>query len=253
MLFSFNSYQGSVWFTQANAVAGYVLEQEAKLMQYLHLTDLNSQLTQEILALQQENEIMRSQLAELTRDSSYTEKVQTEVLKNQTLIPAHVITNSVKQKDNYITLDRGRRHGVRPEMGVVSGTGIVGITYLVSEHYALVLPVLNSHSSVSCRLRNTNYFGTLKWDGGSPLLAYMDDIPRHARCRIGDVVETSGFSSVFPAGIFVGKVIQIRNSKDGLSYRIEVQLSTDLAKIRNVNVVANAYQSELDSLEIQAH
>ncbi len=180
MLFSFNAYQGSVWFTQANAVAGYVLEQEAKVLQYVHMTDRNFQLTQEITKLQQENELLRTRLAELTRDSSYTEKVQVEVLKDQTLIPARVITNSVKQKDNYITLDCGRSHGVRPEMGVVSGTGIVGITYLVSEHYSVVLPVLNSHSSVSCRLRGTNYFGTLKWDGGSPLLAYMDDIPRHA-------------------------------------------------------------------------
>lgn len=252
MLFSFNAYQGSVWFTQANAVAGYVLEQKAKVLQYIHMTDQNFRLTQEIIALQQENELMRARLAELTRDSSYTEKVQAAVLKDQTLIPARVITNSVRRKDNYITLDCGSRHGVRPEMGVVSGTGIVGITYLVSEHYSVVLPILNSHSSVSCRLRGTNYFGTLKWDGGSPLLAYMDDIPRHARCRIGDVVETSGFSSVFPAGIFVGKVIQIRNSKDGLSYRIDVQMGTDLAKIRDVNVVANAYRSELDSLEKQA-
>lgn len=249
LLFRFNSYQGSVWFTQANAVAGYVLELEAQLMQYIHLTDLNESLTQEIVTLQQENEAMRTQLAQLTQDSSYTEKVQTELLKDQKLIPAHVISNSVKQKDNFITLDRGAQDGVHTEMGVVSGTGIVGITYLVSANYAIVLPVLNSRSNISCRIRGTNYFGGLKWDGRSPLLAYMDDIPRHARCKIGDIVETSGFSNVFPAGIFVGKVIQIKNSKDGLSYRIEVQLSTDLAKIRDVCVVAHAHRNELDSLK----
>ena len=136
-------------------------------------------------------------------------------------------------------------------MGVVSGTGIVGITYLVSNHFSVVLPILNSHSNISCRLRGTNYFGSLKWDGGSPLQAYMDDIPRHARCKIGDIVETSGFSSVFPAGIFVGKVIQVKNSKDGLSYRLEVQLSTDLAQIRDVRIVSNSRQAELDSLQRQ--
>lgn len=79
----------------------------------------------------------------------------------------------------------------------------------------------------------------------------MDDIPRHARCKIGDIVETSGFSSVFPAGIFVGKVIQVKNSKDGLSYRLEVQLSTDLAQIRDVRIVSNSRQAELDSLQRQ--
>ena len=252
MLFRFNAYQGSVWFTQANAVAGKVLDYEAKLLQFIHLKDLNVQLTQNILQLQQENDSIRTLLAQLTQDSSYTQKVQTELLADEKLIPAHIISNSIKQKDNYITLDKGSKDGIRTEMGVVSGTGIVGITYLVSNHFSVVLPILNTHSNISCRLRGTNYFGSLKWSGGSPLQAYMDDIPRHARCKIGDVVETSGFSSVFPAGIFVGKVIQINNSKDGLSYRLEVQLSTDLAKIRDVCIVSNSRQAELDSLQRQA-
>ena len=251
MLFRFNAYQGSAWFTQANAVAGYVLDCQAKILQFVHLKDQNSQLTQDILLLQQENESMRTQLAQLTQDSSYTQKVQAELLNGEKLIPAHVISNSIKQKDNFITLDKGLKDGIRTEMGVVSGTGIVGITYLVSNHFSVVLPILNSHSNISCRLRGTNYFGSLKWDGGSPLQAYMDDIPRHARCKIGDIVETSGFSSVFPAGIFVGKVIQVKNSKDGLSYRLEVQLSTDLAQIRDVRIVSNSRQAELDSLQRQ--
>lgn len=252
MLFRFNAYQGSVWFTQANAVAGQVLDYEAKLLQFIHLKDLNGQLTQDILQLQQENESMRTLLAQLTQDSSYTQKIQADLLAGEKLIPAHVISNSIKQKDNFITLDKGSKDGIRTEMGVVSGTGIVGITYLVSNHFSVVLPILNTHSNISCRLRGTNYFGSLKWSGGSPLQAYMDDIPRHARCKIGDVVETSGFSSVFPAGIFVGKVIQINNSKDGLSYRLEVQLSTDLAQIRDVCIVSNSRQAELDSLQRQA-
>lgn len=252
MLFRFNAYQGSVWFTQANAVAGQVLDYKAKLLQFIHLKDLNGQLTQDILQLQQENDSMRTLLAQLTQDSSYTQKIQADLLAGEKLIPAHVISNSIKQKDNFITLDKGSKDGIRTEMGVVSGTGIVGITYLVSNHFSVVLPILNTHSNISCRLRGTNYFGSLKWSGGSPLQAYMDDIPRHARCKIGDVVETSGFSSVFPAGIFVGKVIQINNSKDGLSYRLEVQLSTDLAKIRDVCIVSNSRQAELDSLQRQA-
>lgn len=251
MLFRFNSYQGSVWFTQANAIAGKVLDCEAEILQFVHLKGRNTELTQENLLLQQENEAMRMQLALLSQDSSYTEKVQADLLKDIKLIPAKIVNNSIKQKDNFITLNKGRKDGVKTEMGVVSGTGIVGITYLVSNHYAVVLPVLNSHSNISCRLRDTNYFGSLKWDGGSPLQAYMDDIPRHARCKIGDIVETSGFSSVFPAGIFVGKVIRIENSKDGLSYRLEVQLSTDLAKIRDVSIVSNNHQAEIDSLQTQ--
>ena len=169
MLFRFNAYQGSVWFTQANAVAGQVLDYEAKLLQFIHLKDLNGQLTQDILQLQQENDSMRTLLAQLTQDSSYTQKIQADLLAGEKLIPAHVISNSIKQKDNFITLDKGSKDGIRTEMGVVSGTGIVGITYLVSNHFSVVLPILNTHSNISCRLRGTNYFGSLKWSGGSPL------------------------------------------------------------------------------------
>ncbi|MDE6633980.1 MAG: rod shape-determining protein MreC, partial [Bacteroidaceae bacterium] len=115
--------------------------------------------------------------------------------------------------------------------------GVVGIVSQVGEHYAIVLPVLNSHSSISCRLKRTEYFGFLKWSGGSPLRAFMDDIPRHAEIKKGETVETSGLGSVFPAGIFVGKVRKIQNSDDGLSYKLEIGLGTDFARLREVAVI----------------
>ena len=150
-----------------------------------------------------------------------------------------------------MVVDKGSDDGIEPEMGVVSGTGVVGIVSAVTPHHALVLSILNSHSSISCRLRGTEYFGYLKWKGGSPLRAYMDDVPRHASIRKGDVVETSGFSSVFPAGIFLGKVAKIGNSRDGLAYELEILLSTDLANIRHVAVISNPDKTELDSLQAQ--
>lgn len=249
MLFNFNDYQGSVWFTQANALAGYLLEKEADFLKYVRMDAVNQELTQKNLLLQYNNEVLRRQLFALTKDSSFTEQVQARLLDGIRSIPAHVITNSIRQKDNYLTLDKGRLQGVRPEMGVVNGTGIVGIVYLVSDHYSLVLPILNSKSSISCRLRGTNYFGSLRWKGGNPLLATLDDVPRHARCHVGDVVETSGFSNVFPEGIFVGKVVDIHNSSDGLSYQLHVQLGVDLANVRDVCVIVDEHQQELDSLE----
>lgn len=249
MLFRFNDYQGSVWFTQANAVSGRLLELEADVLKYIRLDALNNQLTRNNLVLQYNNQQLRRKLFELTQDSSYTQQVQADLLFGQQMIDAQVITNDVRQKDNYLTINRGRLDGVCPEMGVVSGTGIVGIVYLVSDHYALVLPILNSKSSISCRLRGTGYFGALRWSGGNPLVATLDDVPRHARCHVGDVVETSGFSSVFPEGIFVGKVVDIHNSTDGLSYQLSVQLSVDLANVRDVCVIVAEHRQELDSLE----
>jgi rod shape-determining protein MreC len=99
------------------------------------------------------------------------------------------------------------------------------------------MSVLNSKSSISCRLRGSNYFGYLHWQGGDVLYAQLDDVPRHADFEVGDSVETSGYSNVFPSGILVGTVEQINDSKDGLSYQLIVRLVSDLANIRDVAVI----------------
>ena len=164
------------------------------------------------------------------------------------MIEARIIDNSVRKRDNMLVINVGSDDGVEPEMGVVSGTGVVGIVSAVTPHYALVMSILNSHSSISCRLRGSEYFGYQKWKGGKTLRAYMDDVPRHAHIKKGDIVETSGFSAVFPAGIFLGKVAEIKNSSDGLAYELEILLSTDLANIRHVSVINNHDKAELDSL-----
>lgn len=251
LLFQYNHYQGSVWFTQANSVAAQVHEWEAYVLSYLRMPAENAALTQRNIMLQYNNDVLRHQLAELRADSSFTQQAQTRALSGMTLIPAHVVDNSVRQKDNMLVINVGSNDGVEPEMGVVSGTGVVGIVSQVTPHYALVMSVLNSHSSISCRLRGTEYFGYMKWKGGRTLRASMDDVPRHARIKKGDIVETSGFSAVFPPGIFLGKVAEIRNSSDGMAYELEILLSTDIANIRHVNVIRNYSKEELDSLLAQ--
>lgn len=251
LLFQYNHYQGSVWFTQANSVAAQVHEWEAYVLSYLRMPTENAALTQRNIMLQYNNDVLRHQLAELRADSSFTQQAQTRALSGMTLIPARVVDNSVRQKDNMLVINVGSNDGVEPEMGVVSGTGVVGIVSQVTPHYALVMSVLNSHSSISCRLRGTEYFGYMKWKGGRTLRASMDEVPRHARIKKGDIVETSGFSAVFPPGIFLGKVAEIRNSSDGMAYELEILLSTDIANIRHVNVIRNHSKEELDSLLAQ--
>lgn len=248
MLFRFNIFHHSVWATQTNAVVAKVLEWESDMHSYLQLKEANEQLVDENLVLMHNNQILRDELAALKHDTSYVETLMLEHLADVKMIPARVISNSVRMKDNIITLDKGTLDGVREEMGVVSGTGVVGIVYQCSPHYSLVLPILNSHSSISCRLRGTDFFGSLTWKGGSTLDAYLNGIPLHARFRVGDVVETSGHSSVFPEGIFVGKVSEVLSSADGTSYELKVRLSVDIATLRNVNVIENPEKSELDTL-----
>lgn len=253
MLFRFNMFHRSVWATQSNAVAGQVLEWEQDFHDYLELKEVNKQLVDENLVLQHNNELLRQELAELKHDTVYVERLMQEHLHDLNAIPAKVVSNSVRLKDNIITLDKGELDGVKKEMGVVCGTGIVGIIFEVSDHFSLVLPILNSHSNISCRLRGTEYFGSLKWKGGNVLDAFIDNIPSHARFKVGDIVETSGFSSVFPAGIFVGKVSQVFTSPDGQGYELKVRLSSDLAKLHNVKIIDNPYKTELDTLRARGN
>ena len=253
LLFQYNHYQGSVWFTQANIVAAQVHEWEAEVLAYLRMPAENAALVRRNIILQQQNDMLRHQASpQLSLKGMESSKQEVSLLRGDleesSLIPARIIDNSVRKRDNMLVINVGSKDGVTPEMGVVSGTGIVGIVSAVTPHHALVMSILNSNSSISCRLRGTEYFGYLKWKGGKPLRAYMADVPRHAHIKKGDIVETSGFSNVFPAGIFLGKVAEIKNSGDGLAYELEILLSTDLANLRHVAVINNHIKAELDSL-----
>jgi len=121
---------------------------------------------------------------------------------------------------------------------------VVGVVYMPSQHYSIVIPVLSSKSNISVAIRGRGYYGYLHWTGGASDLAYVDDIPRHAHFRLGDTVETSGYSSIFPQGIIVGRILHVYNSRDGLSYRVQVKLSTDFSNLRDVCVIDNTGMEE---------
>lgn len=252
LLFRFNNYQGCVWFTSANTVVAEVNRRYADLMSYLDLRDVNRHLTDENLRLQLETDRLREALGEATRDTSHTERVVHRLLENYQLIPAEVVSNSKERADNYLVIDRGTADGVAPEMGVVGGGGVVGIVYLAGPHHSLVIPLTNRKSSVSCRVRGQRYFGYLQWDGKNMRAAGLDDIPRYAKVKVGDAVETSGYSAIFPPGIFMGRVAGISNSADGQSYRLAVNLGTDFSNLRDVNVIATPYKAEIDTLRVRA-
>nr|WP_294826755.1 rod shape-determining protein MreC [Prevotella sp.] len=249
LLFRYNSYQGSVWFSSANAVTGKVYEWDSAVESFFSLSGVNSQLTQRNAFLEQQVRMLDDSIARLT----HSQEVAVARLSNMVpfqgcrLIPAKVVANMVNRYDNLITIDKGSADGVKRDMGVVCGMGVVGIVYLVSEHYSIVIPALNSHSNISCTIQRRGYFGYLRWRGGSSQLAYLEDVPRHAHFKLGDNVVTSGYSSVFPPGVMVGKVLHVFNSADGLSYRVQVKLSTDFARLRDVCLVDDsALQERID-------
>ena len=162
---------------------------------------------------------------------------------------AHVVKNTLNRADNYITLDQGSLDGIRPDMGVVDANGVVGIVYKTSPHYALVISLLSSKSSLSCKIVGSEYFGYLRWEGGDSRYAYLKDLPRHAELNKGDTVVTSGYSAMFPEGIMVGVVDDLTDSHDGLSYLVKVRLATDFGKVKNVRVLSRGGYYEQQGLE----
>ena len=249
LLFRYNSYQGSVWFSSANAVTGKVYEWDSAVESFFSLSGVNSQLTQRNAFLEQQVRMLDDSIARLThsQEAAVTRLSSMAPFQGCRLIPAKVVANMVNRYDNLITIDKGSADGVKRDMGVVCGMGVVGIVYLVSEHYSIVIPALNSHSNISCTIQRRGYFGYLRWRGGSSQLAYLEDVPRHAHFKLGDNVVTSGYSSVFPPGVMVGKVLHVFNSADGLSYRVQVKLSTDFARLRDVCLVDDsALQERID-------
>ena len=239
LLFRYNSYQGSVWVSSANAVVGKVYEWQSSVGQFFSLEERARQLTDENIALQQQLSHVRQELLDLKGDSALADSMMQDVIGELHLLPAKVVSNSLRRPDNLLTIDRGRADGVLPDMGVVSGTGLVGVVYMAGEHYSVVMPLLNVHSRVSRPIRNHGYFGYMSWDGSSATDAFMEDVPRHAQFDTGEWVETSGYSDIFPPGITIGQITAIGNSADGLSYRLRVKLNTDFSTLREVSIITD--------------
>ena len=245
LVVQYNNYQNSVWFTTANVAVGKFYEWDSKVESFFSLTKVNESLTRRNFFLERQVNQLRRLYNEAHEQPDTSELREMEMLEKYQLIPAKVVTNELHKANNLMTIDKGSSDGVEEGMGVACGQGVVGVVYLTSSHYSIVIPVLNIKSSrISCAIRNRGYFGVLRWDGKDAGIAYVEDIPRHARFKRGEWVETNGYSSIFPPGVLVGQIRQVYNSRDGLSYRLQVRLSTDFGQLRDVVVISDKTISE---------
>ncbi len=240
MLVQYNSYQNSVWLSSANVVTGKVYEWQSWVESFFTLRKANAELTQRNFYLERQLSKVRRLYGEATEHKDAKDQKAMEVLGQYELIPARVVSNELHRSNNLLTIDKGSADGVEEGMGVACGQGVVGVVYLTSPAYSVVIPVLNVKSSrISCAIRGQGYFGVLRWDGRDAGVAYVEDIPRHARFKKGDWVETNGYSTIFPAGVLVGQIREVYNSRDGMSYRLQVRLSTDFGCLRDVVVISD--------------
>ena len=250
LLFSYNSFQGSVYLSTANEVTARLLNGKDKMTTYFGLADKNrilaeqnAQLQQRILELEMKNVYYRL-------DSlSEAETIKRIHRSGYNITPAQIIDKSINKMDNYFTIDRGTADGVAPDMGVMGVDGVVGVVYKCTEHYSLVMPLLNSYSSISCKVLGSKDFGYLQWPGGDSRYAMLYDVPRYSNVAEGDTIVTSGNSSYFPEGVMVGTVVEAYPSVDGLYMTLKVQLSTPFSQLEHAFVVRKMDAEELAALQ----
>lgn len=251
MLVQFNSYQRSVLFSSANWVSGGFYQVVDAVGGYFNLREVNQSLSAENAALKNEIERLKAQQPALvtTTDSTLVATADTTFWQPYSYVAAHVIQHSINKAQNYITLNKGTDDGILPDMGVVSPDGVVGIVKSASRHYAMVIPIINVQSRISCRLDSTQNFGSLVWDASDYRTAILQEVPGHATVKIGETVSTSGFSAIFPSNIPVGKVSDVTLLEESQFLQIKVDLSVDFGKLAEVNVIQFAGNTEFKALQ----
>jgi len=247
MIVANNSPQGAAFFNSSNEWVGNALKKQADVVQYFSLVDDNA-------ALVNENARLKQELLELqVKPDSMPLVIDSTVEANFELKGARVVANSLRFSQNYLTLYKGSKDGIKPGMGVFNSQGIVGRVKSVSENYAVAFSVLNTNLLISAKIKSSDVFGSVRWDGSNTSEVQLLYVPRHVKASKGDTVISSGFNEVFPEGILIGKISKVEVNKADPNYlALTVKLSTDFSKLNYVYLVENTRFQELDSLYRQS-
>jgi len=239
-----NRFQQASVLNSTNRMVTSTMEAVNYVQEYIHLRENN-------IALSEENARLRSKLPETrySTDRSLSFIDDSAFFQQYTYISAKVINNSIHHRNNYITLDKGAMHGVRPEMGVITPNGIAGIVNQVSAHYCTVMSLLHSKTNLSAMIRRNGFFGSLKWEGDDPSVAYLYEIDKTVPVKKGDTIQTTSYSSIFPAAIPIGRVESTRIEPGSPFHKIKVRLFTRFGNLSHVYIVNNLLKKEQQVLE----
>lgn len=239
-----HSYHRSRIISSANFVSGGVYEKINNFREYLNLRTENE-------ALAQENAKLRSLLFKV-KDTSFIPKLDSlKGVKPTDIINSKVIHNTFNTQENYLTLNSGRLQGVKPDMGVINSLGIVGIIDNVSKNYSTVVSILNVKSQINAKLKKSNHFGSLTWDGKSTGFVQLTDVPRLASIKKGDTIVTGGQSVIFPENINIGTVHRLFYEDKTNYYKIDIKLFNDMTNLGHVYIVKSINREEIINLEKQ--
>ena len=233
---SFNEYNKSKFFNSSNFIFASLYETKYTISKYFNLEFQNN-------LLREENRKLRLLL--------YNKG--TEILNNSenykfNVISSSVVKNSYSYSNNFITIDKGAKDGIKIDNGVISSKGVVGIIDKTTKNYSRFISILNSNFLLNAKFKNSNYFGVLSWNGFSTNKVQLKDVPKQANVVIGDTIVTGGNSLIFPKGILIGYVdsFKLDNSENYLE--LEINLSTDMTNIENIYIIENNNIKEINSL-----
>ena len=237
-----HSYHRSKLISSANFLSGGVYEKINNVSEYLNLRTQND-------ALAQENAKLRSLLFN-AKDTSSIKKLDSLKGVNQNdIIVSKVIHNTFNTHENYLTINSGSLQGVKSDMGVINSLGIVGIIDNTSNNYATVISILNVKSQINAKLKKSNHFGSLTWDGKSTGFVQLTDVPRLASIRIGDTIVTGGQSVIFPENINIGTDSKRYYENETNYYKIDVKLFNDMTNLGHVYIIKSKNRDEIINLE----
>ena len=234
-----HSYHQSKFFNSSNWIVGGIYNTSSNISSYFDLDEENEKLVQE-------NTMLRSLL--FNKKNPDTIALDTSNMQ-YTIVAAQVIKNSYANPRNYITINKGKKQGLKQDMGVITSEGILGIVEDTSDNFAIVQSILNENSNINAKIKNTDYFGSLTWDTGKYNEVQLEDIPRLVPLMVGDTIVTGAMSSIFPENVPIGTIKKFDLNTSKSFYRINVELFTDMTNIKNVYVIENISRPEVLELE----
>jgi rod shape-determining protein MreC len=240
-----NTYQSAKYFNSSNRIAANMLQTSSGIRDYFGLKEVN-----EILA--NENALLKKQLEEYNQSLHYfdvTQNCDNDILNKYQFISAKVINNSTRRFDNYITVDKGKKHGIEEGMAVIDGFGVVGKVKNVSSNFSVITSVLHGNALISSKIKRTGDLCTAAWDGIDSRFAELLYVPRHVKLQKGDTIVTSGYNAVFPEDIPVGIVASFDISEDAQFFNVKIKLSSDLNSLSFVYLIRNNLKIEQDSIQ----
>ena len=240
-----HSFHRSKVISSANFLSGGVYEKINSVEEYLHLREQNDELARE-------NANLKSMLFKMQDSAKIPNLDSLKGVLPQDIIVSKVIHNSFNVYENFLTLNSGSNQGVKPDMGVINSLGIVGIIDDVSPKYSTVISILNTKSQINAKIKNSDHFGTLNWDGKNAGIVQLIDVPRLATIRKGDTIVTGGQSVIFPENIGIGTIDKIFIPSDkNHYYKINVRLFNDMTNLGHVYIIKTENSEEIRNLENQ--